>query len=663
MNKFKFAVVALVFAAAAAAQTLQFTPFHANGIYRVGETAGWTVACPPGAFSYTARKNGMEVVKSGALDCSSGTARIEVVLNEPAMLYVQVGNGSKPVSLGAAISPWELKPSAPRPADFDEFWNTKLEALSKVAISPSVTPVESGVPGVELSRIQLDSVGSHVQGYLAKPARKGKFPALVIFQYAGVYALQPRTVTGRAAEGWLAFDVDSHDISPSEAAGVPKNYQEIGNTDRETSYFLNMYLRDARAIDYIASRPDWDGKTIVLMGTSMGGQQSLVTAALRPALISAVLVNEPSGADSNAELHGRMAGYPNWASSDPRIMRTALYFDTVDFAPRIKAPTLAALGFIDTIAPPAGIWTAINQIPGGKEVVPMVESDHNNRTPEKQGEWERRSEEVLAILRNGGEFVPNQEPARAAPGTRPAPIPADQPAPRTDANSMTAHQQLLAKAHQGRIDVYFEGDSITRRWGATDYPELLANWKENFFGWNAADFGWGADRIQNILWRLDNGELDGVNPKVIVLLAGTNNVGNRVPPDGDAAEVVDITRGMQAILRTMQAKAPNAVIILTAIFPRNDNMAVVPVIDKINTNLIKLADGQKIRFLNINDKLANADGVLYEGMMNSRDKLHPALKGYQVWADGLKPILTELLGPPAKEDHAPPPTGDPSARR
>ena len=91
---------------------------------------------------------------------------------------------------------------------------------------------------------------------------------------------------------------------------------------------------------------------------------------------------------------------------------------------------------------------------------------------------------------------------------------------------MTAHAQLLEKARAGRIDVYFVGDSITRRWGATDYPDLLANWRQNFFGWNAANFGWGADRTQNILWRLENGELDGVNPKVIVMLAGTNNVGD-----------------------------------------------------------------------------------------------------------------------------------------
>jgi lysophospholipase L1-like esterase len=227
--------------------------------------------------------------------------------------------------------------------------------------------------------------------------------------------------------------------------------------------------------------------------------------------------------------------------------------------------------------------------------------------------------------------------------------------PRTDANSRLAHEQLLAKAKQGRIDVYFEGDSITRRWGATDYPQFLDHWRKTFHGWNAADFGWGADRVENVLWRLENGELDGINPKVIVLLAGTNNVSR-----GDDAG--QVTRGITAVLRTMQQKAPAATIILTAIFPRNDRMSYMAVVNSINLNLAKLSDGNKIRFLDVNSKLADADGKLREGVMN-RDQLHPALPGYEIWAEGLKPLLTELLGPPAAEDHAPPPTGDPSAKR
>ena len=243
-------------------------------------------------------------------------------------------------------------------------------------------------------------------------------------------------------------------------------------------------------------------------------------------------------------------------------------------------------------------------------------------------------------------------------------IPADQPAPRTDQNSMIAHKELLEKKSKGHIKVYFLGDSITRRWGTSDeqYKHFLANWQQNFFGWDAANFGWGGDTTQNILWRLNNGELDNVNPKIIVLLAGTNNVGNKSPQGNDDPRVDDITSGIKAVLDVCRKKAPKATIVLMGIFPRNDNMAVMPVITQINERITKFADGKKIRFVNINDRLADKDGKLFEGM-TVPDKLHLDLKAYQVWADALRPIFTELLGPPAKEDHAPPPTGDPSARK
>ena len=235
---------------------------------------------------------------------------------------------------------------------------------------------------------------------------------------------------------------------------------------------------------------------------------------------------------------------------------------------------------------------------------------------------------------------------------------ADQPLPRSDRNSQIAHEQLLEKARRGGIDVYFVGDSITRRWGATDYPDFLANWKQNFHGWNAANFGWGADTVQNILWRLENGELDGVNPKIIVILAGTNNVGRTSSADSKPA---DVAKGIAALVELCRKKAPRATIVLTAIFPRNDDVSAVPTINRINESIARLADGKAIRFLNVNDKLARKDGTLFEGV--TMDNLHPSVRGYQIWADGLKPIFTELLGPPATIDHAPPPTGDPSARR
>jgi lysophospholipase L1-like esterase len=154
--------------------------------------------------------------------------------------------------------------------------------------------------------------------------------------------------------------------------------------------------------------------------------------------------------------------------------------------------------------------------------------------------------------------------------------------------------------------------------------------------------------------------LDGVNPKVVVLLAGTNNVSDASAPADADARAADTSRGIQAIVRAIQEKAPAATIILVGIFPRNDNMAFMPVIDKINRSLSVFAAGPKIRYLNINEKLAGRNGTLIGGMMNA-DKLHLTVKAYQVWTDALKPMLTELLGPPAAVDHAPPATGDPSA--
>src|SRR6185295_18604833 len=120
-------------------------------------------------------------------------------------------------------------------------------------------------------------------------------------------------------------------------------------------------------------------------------------------------------------------------------------------------------------------------------------------------------------------------------------------------------------------------------------------------GWNAANFGWGGDRTQNILWRLNNGELDNVRPKIIVLLAGTNNVGKNSPSGKDDPRVKDITRGIKAILDVCRQKAPGAKIVLMGITPRNDNMLVMPIIDEINRRIARFADGKKIRYLNIND--------------------------------------------------------------
>jgi cephalosporin-C deacetylase len=446
-------------------QQLTFTPYDSSGIYKIGQIVGWTVTpgpvTPTYAYKYTVRRNNNVVLKEGKLDLSSGKDTIEIAGDQPEMIYVAIepyavlpsaatagepaaaatqtpnpppANAAAPsvtaaaagiaptrslytggntgrnnglYGVGAAVAPLQIGLDTPRPTDFDAFWTSKLAEQAKIPINPVLTPAQSDVPDVELSIFSLDALGSKAHGYVARPTRDGKFPALIQLQYAGVYALNARMDEQRAASGWLVINVDSHDKQPNDpTGGIPRAYQAVGNTDREKSYFLDMYLRDSRALDYLMTRPDWDGKTIVLTGGSMGGQQSLVLAGLRPEPISAVLVCVPAGADTNGDLHGRKAGYPNWPSDNPDIMKTALYFDPVNFASHIKAPVMAGMGFIDTTAPPAGIWTALNQIPGPKEPLPMVQSEHDNMTPVQGHACPARTSAILDQIVQGTPFTP-----------------------------------------------------------------------------------------------------------------------------------------------------------------------------------------------------------------------------------------------------------------
>ncbi|MEP4685794.1 MAG: endo-1,4-beta-xylanase, partial [Rhodopirellula bahusiensis] len=226
---------------------------------------------------------------------------------------------------------------------------------------------------------------------------------------------------------------------------------------------------------------------------------------------------------------------------------------------------------------------------------------------------------------------------------------------RTDWKSQTAHKHLLGKIRQGTIDVYFQGDSITRRWGATDYPKLLEHWNASFHGWNAANFAWGGDNTHNMLWRMRNGELKGVTPKLIVVQAGTNNL----PWNGPASNAVvdDVVEGTITILNEFQQHSPDSEIVLTALFPRDQNPEVASAIKKINARTKAFAEQSDIRFININAKLTDSNGKFLPGY--SGDGLHLEKPAYEVWASQLRPIFEEVLGPAAETDNAPPPTGDP----
>lgn len=212
-----------------------------------------------------------------------------------------------------------------------------------------------------------------------------------------------------------------------------------------------------------------------------------------------------------------------------------------------------------------------------------------------------------------------------------------QPASRPG-NWMQRHDSFVEIAKQGGVDVLFLGDSITDFWR----DRGKAVWDKSFASLHAANFGISGDRTQHVLWRMDHGELDGIKPKVIVLMIGTNNTGlerDGQTPRNATAEVIE---GVTAVVKELRARLPESRILLLAIFPRGQKGdSIRDQIKEVNAAIAKLDDGKMVKSLDINQKFLEPDGTLSREIMP--DLLHPSEKGYQIWADAIKEPLADLL--------------------
>lgn len=202
---------------------------------------------------------------------------------------------------------------------------------------------------------------------------------------------------------------------------------------------------------------------------------------------------------------------------------------------------------------------------------------------------------------------------------------------KVNAGFLAAHERFVKIAQEGTAQLVFLGDSITAGWGSK--KEI---WDKAFGAYKPANFGIGGDRTQHVLWRITHGELDGIKPKAVVLMIGTNNSGS------DPAE--GIAKGVTAIVETIRAKQPQAKILLLAVFPRGEKASPNPgreKLAKVNEIIAKLHDGQNIHFLDIGAKFLQPDGSLTKEIMP--DFLHLSAQGYQIWADAISPKLAELM--------------------
>ncbi|MDR3621434.1 MAG: platelet-activating factor acetylhydrolase IB subunit [Paludisphaera borealis] len=222
-----------------------------------------------------------------------------------------------------------------------------------------------------------------------------------------------------------------------------------------------------------------------------------------------------------------------------------------------------------------------------------------------------------ALLLTSASQVPAQTPTTLAA------------APRTDEWWTNMHKDFLAQTKKGGIDLLFLGDSITQGWGGNE------TWKKHYTPRHAANFGIGGDGTQHVLWRVENGEIDGIKPRVIVMMIGTNNAG------GSSAD--EIAAGNKAIVKQLRKRLPETKILLLGVFPRSEKPDDTRAkLKAVNEKIAKLDDGDKVHYLDIGSKFLREDGTISADIMP--DFLHLSPKGYAIWADAIEPSLKKLLG-------------------
>ena len=391
MNKLFFILLILpVFA-----QEISVVSSRPGAVWQPGETAVWnikTAGAFENSFSWKLIQDGNRQCSEGKGELRNGEAQAGGALDEPGWLLIKltfrISGGSETNILGGAVfAPEKIKPSLPAPADFNAFWQKKIQELNAIAINiQDQKPTEEN--GIEYFKITLDNIrGTKIYGQLAKPAGANNLPAIIQYQYAGVYPLKKETVINFAAKGYLAFNIMAHNLpcdQPPEfyimqAKNELKDYVKQGWEDRENSYFLRMLLGAYRAADYISKRNDWNKKILIVTGTSQGGVQSFAAAALHPA-VTALSVNVPAGSDFSAMQSEKSGGWPGWSNAPrdifEKVLFTGNYFSGAYFAELIKCRAIVSVGLIDTTSPPSAVIGAYNMLKGKKELIIMPSAAH-----------------------------------------------------------------------------------------------------------------------------------------------------------------------------------------------------------------------------------------------------------------------------------------------
>ena len=393
-------------------------PDHADWLYRTGEQAkieiqlyrygipqdGVEVSYALGQELLPSERQGSVKLKNGRAVISVGTMRNPGFLD--CVLKADIAGKSCTHHVKIGFSPEKLSPYTQQPADFVEFWNkAKSEAQQcPMTFTTKYVPEYSNEKvDCYLVKLQCYKKGQHVYGYLTRPKAKGKYPVVLCPPGAGVKTLkEPMRHRFYAEQGFIRLEMEIHGLNPELS---PETFKDLsasfgdyllkGLDDRDNYYMKKVYLACVRAIDYLTSLDEWDGKNVIVQGGSQGGALALITAGI-DSRVTLCVANHPALSDMAGYKAGRADGYPHfftklneYHTDTQEKLQTMAYYDVVNFARQINIPVYLTWGYNDNTCPPTTSYIVYNTLtcPTEALITPINEHWVSETTEHTQLDW------------------------------------------------------------------------------------------------------------------------------------------------------------------------------------------------------------------------------------------------------------------------------------
>lgn len=405
---FCISTLLLVAAQACAEGSLTVSSAAMSGIYTAGTKVVFTVKAAEGVGAVNLGKVTATVIRDGWHPVKASVMKNTMTTVEVSFTPTQVGwylceatledDPKSTTRIGVLVNPEKIEPSVSAPSDLEQFWDARRNALAAMPLQAEMTPVESPESQIECFSVEAPCPQTDaVRGYYARPAGLSLHdqPAILYLRAAGVSGdwckASPQNATSLAKEyGAIVLDINAHGMLNGQPAqyyedleqqGL-RSYWTQGQDDADKFYFVGMYVRLLRAVDFLAAQEAWDGKRLIAIGESQGGGQALAAAGL-DSRVSAVVAVVPAMCDFTGPVIERLGGWPQPLGKDAKsesaqkIIEAVRYCDNVHLAAGSKANTLIFVGLADMTCPAPGVVATYNQLPGEKWIVAYPHKPHN----------------------------------------------------------------------------------------------------------------------------------------------------------------------------------------------------------------------------------------------------------------------------------------------